>query len=84
MQYFFLSIAAWVWNLMAVGSAMPDAPNLPYALIIRNKGRDEILYRDLVYYGQGAFDNAKQWADDIKRIGVDDFVFKMSHGWQVD
>jgi hypothetical protein len=83
-QYFLLSVAAWVWNLMAVGSAMPDAPNLPYSLVVRNKNRDGVLFRDLVYYGQEAFDSAKQWAEDIKRVGVDDFVYKMSHGWRID
>jgi hypothetical protein len=77
--YFFL-------GFLAGGSANPrNYPRPPYKLLVRNKASGDALYQDgAVYRGQDAFDMAEDFAKDIKRIGIEEFVFKKSHGWRID
>jgi hypothetical protein len=82
--YLLRTIAAWVFAASAFGSASSDAPRRPYMVVVREREQSEPLYVEGPLYGDEASDTARQFAADIKRVGIDDFVFKRSQGWRID
>jgi hypothetical protein len=85
LQYVVLTVLTWAWNAIPGGSADPgDAPRIPYRVFVRDKATGVELYFEAPLYGQDAFDTAQEFAEQIKRIGIDDFVYKKEHGWRID
>lgn len=74
--------------VLAIVNALSPAsraefPRRPYVLRVR--GADgKSLYRVGVFRGQDAIDAAKAYVDEIKKVGVDDWVFKKTHSWRID
>ena len=83
-RYWLLSILAWAVAILDFDPS-GDVPRPPYRVIVRDKDRRRVLYEeDVVYYGEDAFDTAQQFANEITKAGIDDFVYKKSRGWRID
>jgi hypothetical protein len=55
-----------------------------YKLVVRRQGTSDALYEEAVFYGSEASEMATQFADQIDKNGLDDFLFKKSHNWRID
>jgi hypothetical protein len=83
LRYVLLSIVAWAVAIIDFDPS-GDAPRRPRRVVIRDKSNGDVLYEDGVFYGDDADAVAREFADDIRRVGIGDFVYKKSRGWRID
>jgi len=83
LRYVVLSLTAWAVALLDF-DASGDAPRYPYRVVVRDKNQGTVLYEEGVFHGAEAFDAAQEFSAAIQRLGVEDFVYKKSHGWRID
>jgi hypothetical protein len=56
----------------------------PYDVQIRDKSDGKVLYRERGYFGGEAAAAAQLFKDGMARFGLNDFIFRRSHGWRAD
>ena len=82
-RYVLLSVVAWIVAIIDFDPS-GDVPRRPYRVVVREKNKKTVLYEDGIFFGDEAEDVVRQFADDIRRVGIEDFVYKKSRGWRVD
>ena len=81
---FELLAAAWVlWSALPSSRPLSAPPRRPYRLIVHDQTGNGI-YVEGGFRGGEAKDAAKQFASDIRRIGLEDWLFKKTHGLRID
>lgn len=59
------------------------APSKRYLVSVRATSGGRRLWEEETA-NLGAADLAAEWAEQIGRIGIDDWLFKKEHGWRID
>ena len=78
----FVYYGACLVALITDGSFIGADP--PYDIEIMDRSTGRTVHRERSYFGGEASVAAQQFASEIERSGLSDFIFKRSHGWRSD
>lgn len=81
--YLAATIVAWPLSLLLWDNSGSLAPKKRYRVVVRSSSDGAALWEERSA-GTAASDLAAEWAEQIQRIGIDDFLFKKQHGWRID
>jgi hypothetical protein len=80
--YLLASAIAWPLSLFLMDDSGGLAPTKKYRVAVVNDG-GRVLWSE-VRRGPASFDVADEMAEQVVRVGIDDFLFKKEHGWRID
>ena len=84
-RFWGLTVLWVVWNVLTTRSRPPGpGPRRPYRLTVSQTETGEVLYSAGTFRGEEARETAEAYASEIRRVGIDDWIFKKTHGWRVD
>jgi hypothetical protein len=83
-RFVFLGVLWVLWNALPSPTPPHPPPRTPYRVTVRTAPSREVLYQVGGFHGNDALDAAQAYADEIRRIGVDDWIFKKTHSWRID
>ena len=82
--YAFLSVLAWPLSWVTMDDTGSFAPSKKYQVAVREADDSGPVLWAEVCRGQVAFDLADEMAEQVARVGIDDFLYKKEHGWRID
>lgn len=82
--YGLLSALAWPLSLVTMDDTGSFAPSKKYQVAVREPSETGPVLWAEICRGQAAFDLADEMAEQVTRVGIDDFLYKKEHGWRID